>query len=283
MEHGTTKFSLILATVGRVEELARFLQNLDRQTHRHFELIIVDQNSSDILEPLIREYEWRFPLLHLRSEQGLSRARNVGLQHFSGDVVAFPDDDCWYPPDTLRNVACAFSENSLCDGFTGRGVDDSRPSDYLFFSRRSGWVNKKNVWRCSTSISIFLRSHVIRTVGPFDESLGAGTQYGRHAAEEGDYLIRAIESGFRIYYCVDLCILHPYPVPTYDRDVNKKGYRYSVGFGHVLRKYSYPFSFVCYQWLRALGGAVISLLTLNFAKSRYHLATLKGRILGWLG
>ena len=248
---------------------------------RRFEERVVDRLRG--LEPLIREYRDRFSLLRLRSERGLSRARNVGLQHFSGDVVAFPDDDCWYAPDTLEKMARAFCENSICDGFTGRGVDDSRPADYVFFSRRSGWVNKKNVWRCCTSISIFLRSRVIRAIGPFDESLGAGSQHGRQAAEEGDYLIRAIESGFRIYYCVDLCILHPYPVPTYSRDVNKKGYGYSVGFGHVLRKYRYPFSFVCYQWLRALGGAVVSLLTLNFAKSRYHLAVLRGRILGWLG
>src|SRR5579864_3540599 len=96
----TIKFSLILATVGRLDEVARFLQHLGRQTYRDFELIIVDQNSDDVLERLIRQYQGCFPVLHLRSEPGLSRARNVGLQHFSGDVVAFPDDDCWYAPDT---------------------------------------------------------------------------------------------------------------------------------------------------------------------------------------
>lgn len=282
MERGTVKFSLILATVGRDEELGRFLEHLDRQAYRNFELIIVDQNPDGFLEPLISQYQERFPLLHLRSGRGLSRARNVGLQHFSGDVVAFPDDDCWYVPDTLERIARAFYENSNCDGFTGRGVDESRPADYFFFSRRSGWVDKKNVWRRSTSFSIFLRASVIRAVGPFDESLGVGSESGKHSAEEVDYLIRAIGSGFRIYYCADLCILHPYPGPTYDYNVTKRGYDYSVGFGYVLRKYDYPFYFVWYYWLRALGGAVVSLLSFDFQKSRYHFAVLKGRVLGWL-
>jgi len=277
------RYSILLATVGRTRELHQFLASLAAQTWKDFEVLIIDQNSDDRVEGVVAQYADQFPIRRMRSARGHSRAFNTGLAVVSGDIVAFPDDDCWYAPDTLEKMARAFCENSICDGFTGRGVDDSRPADYVFFSRRSGWVNKKNVWRCCTSISIFLRSRVIRAIGPFDESLGAGSQHGRQAAEEGDYLIRAIESGFRIYYCVDLCILHPYPVPTYSRDVNKKGYGYSVGFGHVLRKYRYPFSFVCYQWLRALGGAVVSLLTLNFAKSRYHLAVLRGRILGWLG
>jgi glycosyltransferase involved in cell wall biosynthesis len=283
LEHGKIKFSLILATVGRVEELEKFLQHLDLQTYRSFELIIVDQNPDGILDSLIRQYQGMFPLLHLRWEKGLSRARNVGLQRVSGDIVAFPDDDCWYAPDTLEWIARKFSQDQRLDGITGRGVDEERPGDFLFFSRRNEWVNQKNVFRCGTSISIFLRTSVLQTVGPFDESLGTGSGDGKHAAEECDYLIRTLESGFRIYYCVDLCVLHPYPVPTYDRGFIKKAFGYSVGFGYVLRKHNYPISFVVNSWLRALGGAAISLATFNLAKSRYHFATLKGRVLGWLG
>jgi glycosyltransferase involved in cell wall biosynthesis len=277
------KFSLILATVGRIEELDKFLQHLDGQTYRNFELIIVDQNSDGILGPLIRQYQDRFPLLHLRSGRGLSRARNVGLQHVSGDVVSFPDDDCWYAPDTLEWIERKFYQNERLDGITGRGVDVERPGDYLFFSRRSGWVDKRNVFRCSTSISIFLRMSALQAIGAFDETLGTGSGDGKYAAEDSDILIRAIESGFRIYYCADLCILHPYPVPTYDGGFTKKAYGYSVGFGYVLKKHDYPISFVVYTWVRALGGAVVSLLAFNFPKSRYHFTILKGRVLGWLG
>jgi glycosyltransferase involved in cell wall biosynthesis len=283
MERGTIKYSLILATIGRRDELARFLKNLDEQTYRNFELIVVDQNPDEILVPLLREYGDKFTLLHLRSERGLSRARNIGLQYLSGDVVAFPDDDCWYGPDTLDRLAQAFGKTSSCDGFCGRANDDRRPEDYLFFSRQSGWIDKNNVWLRSTSFSIFLRSEVVRATGSFDESLGVGSSLGRHAAEEDDYLIRAMDAGFRIYYLSDLCVFHRYPQSVYDCDFIKKSYGYSVGFGYVLRKHNYPIWFVAGTWLRAFGGAVVSLLTLNIPKSRYHLAVLKGRVLGWLG
>src|SRR6202049_5317096 len=82
----TMSFSLILSTVGRTEEPARFLRPLDLQTYRHFELIVVDQNPGAILDPLVRQYRDRFPLLHLRSECGLSRARHAGLLHASGEM-----------------------------------------------------------------------------------------------------------------------------------------------------------------------------------------------------
>jgi glycosyltransferase involved in cell wall biosynthesis len=283
MDCKTPKFSLILATVGRVEELSKFLQYLDQQTYRSFELIIVDQNPDALLDPLIRQYQERFPILHLRSEKGLSRARNVGLQHVSGDIVAFPDDDCWYAPDLLEKIAGALCRNSEWGGISGRAVDDSQPGSYHKFPHESGWIDKESVWRQALSITIFLRESVVRAIGPFDESLGAGSQYGKLSAEETDYLIRTIHSGFRIRYCPDVCIFHPDPASTYDQDLIKKAYGYSIGFGYVLRKHNYPISFVVHCWLRALGGAAVSLAMFNLAKSRYHFATLKGRVLGWLG
>jgi len=280
---GGLKFSLILATVGRTEELARFLEHLDQQTYRNFELITVDQNPDGILDSLIRQYQERLPTIHLRSKQGLSRARNVGLQRVSGDVVAFPDDDCWYAPDTLVRVALAFQANPECDGLTGRAADDCRPGAFGWFPKKSGWVDKRNVWRRGISTAIFLRATVIRAVGPFDESLGIGSQNGKLSGEETDYLIRAIDSGFRIYYRPELLVFHPDPASAYDSALIKKSYGYSVGCGHVLKKHSYPLSFVCYQWLRAFGGAIFSLMTFNLPKSRYYFAVLTGRVLGWLG
>jgi glycosyltransferase involved in cell wall biosynthesis len=91
------KFSLVLATVGRTQEVARFLDSLARQTYRDFELIVVDQNPDDRLVELLRPFELRFPIIHLRCERGVSRARNLGPKYVSGDIVGFPDDDCWYP------------------------------------------------------------------------------------------------------------------------------------------------------------------------------------------
>ena len=115
------RFSLIVPTISRTGELERFLASLELQRHKHFELIVVDQNPDDRLVSILSPYANRLSILHLRSEKkGASRARNIGLRHASGDVVAFPDDDCLYPPDVLSRVDHTFASRPEIDGLTGR-------------------------------------------------------------------------------------------------------------------------------------------------------------------
>src|SRR3954452_23531267 len=97
-------FDLVVATVDRVEELDRFLGSLERQSHRSFRVLLVDQNDDDRVEAVVGAH----PSLRMeciRSSRGLSHARNAALDRLDADVVAFPDDDCIYPPDLLGRVA----------------------------------------------------------------------------------------------------------------------------------------------------------------------------------
>lgn len=110
------KFSLIMGTLGRTAEVGRFLASLQRQDHSEFELIIVDQNPDDRLGSLIADYSRYFSIVWLDSPKGLSRARNIGLAQITGDVVAFPDDDCWYPDGLLSYVASRFERDAQLDG-----------------------------------------------------------------------------------------------------------------------------------------------------------------------
>ena len=69
-------FSLILGTVGRVNDLEIILSSLQAQTYQNFELIVVDQNPDDRLVPILARYKDKFPIFHLRSEMGLSKAKS---------------------------------------------------------------------------------------------------------------------------------------------------------------------------------------------------------------
>jgi len=271
-------FSLILATVDRTYDLQHFLGTLDGQQYRRFEVLVVDQNADDRLVDLLDLYKNRMAIRHLRTSRGLSHARNAGLQAATGDVLAFPDDDCWYSPDLLEQVASILEAQPRWDGVSGRTIDARGKSSVTRWDRRYGAITPWNVWRRVTSAAMFLRRRVVESVGDFDESLGAGAAGPWRAGEEIDYLLRALAGGFRLYYVPGLVVHHSIPL----RDPGA-AFGYGMGMGRVLRKHRYPMWFVTYHCLRPLIGALLASLSGDRRRAGYHLAVLRGRVLGWRG
>jgi glycosyltransferase involved in cell wall biosynthesis len=276
------KFSLILATIHRTSEPKRFLHALAQQTHRDFELVVVDQNKDDNLQQILAPYQGRFPIQHLHAKPGLSRARNKGLQHITGDIVAFPDDDCWFSPHLLEQVSVHLSQHPDWNGLTGCSINEQGELTTGRWDTQSGFLNRFNVWRRGVSSSIFLHRKVVEKVGSFDPALGigAGTIWG--SGEESDYLLRALGSGFQLYYEPSIQVHHLEPVQGYDAQTIERAARYAPGVGYVLRKHNYPLWFVMYQCLRPFGGAVVSLLRGKLTKAKYHWTVFRGRASGWL-
>ena len=244
-------FDLVVATVGRTAELERFLASLDGQTHRDFRLIVVDQNPDDRIASLLDERA-----LHLRSPLGLSRARNVALPHVTADAVAFPDDDCIYPPDLLDRVAARLVD---LDGVTGREP---------WWPTGAAMLTRENLWNRSISFTIFLRRSVVERVGRFDETLGLPNGSG----EETDYLIRALDAGARIAYDPTLVVEHPQK----SADLSALGARDGASLGYILRKHRYPRRTVTRMLVRPAGGVL-----LDPRRAGFHLATLRGRLRGY--
>jgi len=121
------KFSLIVATVGRIEPLVRLLDSLDLQRFRGFEVIVVDQNKPGVIDEILSRFQLRFAIQHLRCATGLSLSRNAGLRHSRGQILAFPDDDCWYAPNGLEDVANLLNAHEEWDGLTVRLADPKNP------------------------------------------------------------------------------------------------------------------------------------------------------------
>lgn len=274
------KFSLVLATVGRTQEITRLLHSLEAQCYRDFELIVVDQNSDNRLVPILSRFADRSPIIHLRSERGLSRARNSGLKRISGDVVAFSDDDCWYPKGILAHVHKQFMEHPEWDGITGRSIDKNGAESAFSFGNESVLIDRFSVWQQAISYTIFLRRAVIDKVGPFDETLGlgAGTIFG--SGEETDYVVRAIQADFSIYYLPTLTVHHPRFKEAIDLRVLKRAFAYGCGMGRVLSKHGYPMWFRTRALMRPLGGAALSLSKFAIPKVALHLSRFIGRVRG---
>ena len=274
------KFSLIMGTLGRTREVGAFLASLRRQDHTDFELLIVDQNPDDRLAPLIDEYRQHFRVLHYRSAPGLSRARNVGLRYASGDVIAFPDDDCWYPDGLLSQVAARLQAQPSLQGLTGRFVDEAGRSEGRWLTR-SQPLGRFNVWRGAISFSIFLRRSLVQRIGGFDEALGvgAGTPWG--AGEETDFLLRGLQAGGAIEYDRDLVLRHPVKTVDFGPAAIERQRRYEAGFGRVIRRSGFPgwyFPLVC---ARTLAGCVLALCRGRQRQARFKWHSLLARVRGW--
>jgi glycosyltransferase involved in cell wall biosynthesis len=271
-------FDLVVATVDRVEAPRRLLASLERQTHHSFRVLLVDQNQDGRLDELV-DREGPPQVVRPRSPRGLSRARNVGLEHLQADLVAFPDDDCTYPPDLLERVAQRFAADPTLDGLTGRAADtDGRTS--RSWARDAAELTRENLWNRAISFTIFLRASAVAAVGSFDEQLGLGSGLPWSSGEETDYLVRAVDKGMRIVYDPALVVLHD--DKTYSRDALRAvGAREGASVGYILRKNGYPVRTVGRMLARPLGGAVVALARHDSTEALFQLSTLRGRVRGY--
>jgi glycosyltransferase involved in cell wall biosynthesis len=277
----TPRFSLVVATVGRSEELTRLIESLLRQTCESFEVIVVDQNVDDRVHRILSRYD-HLDVIHLRSELGVSRARNVGLNAARGEIIAFPDDDCWYPPDALESRLALLDGHPEWHALLGRSVDANGEESMGRWATRAGSITKLGVWTSVIAFNMFVRRSVCQQIGGFDESLGpgAGTPWG--ACEENDYILRAINAGFTAWYEPGVTAFHPNTVSDYATAAQSRGGPYGRGMGRVLRKHRFPLWFAAYSIARPALGAGFELLRGRTAKSHYHWVAARGRATGWL-
>ena len=200
--------SLILATIGRTQEVGRLIDTLLAQTDQRFELIVVDQNPDERLKPYVRlAQDGGLDIRHERMERpGLSSARNRGISLAKYDILAFPDDDCWYEDKVIERVIRSFQSQRL-GGLVARWVEQSGALPAQAYQLDlSAWRNFRGGH--ASSISLFLDRTLFRTIGGFDERLGVGGWYG--AAEETDFVLRALAHGARLEHVPDILVHHAY-------------------------------------------------------------------------
>jgi glycosyltransferase involved in cell wall biosynthesis len=108
---GHARISVIIPFNGRVGFLQRALRSLQAQTYDNWEAIVIVDRAADPSD-LIRlmALEDRVRVSRLRSLQGVSAARNLGLGGVAGEIVAYLDDDNRFAPDYLSVVAEAFRD-----------------------------------------------------------------------------------------------------------------------------------------------------------------------------
>lgn len=101
--------SVILPTYNRAHTLGRAVDSVLRQTFDDFELIIIDDGSTDESDAVLRAYlsAGRARVIRQSSNKGCAEARNLGLMASRGQYVAFQDSDDEWLPDKLEKAVAA--------------------------------------------------------------------------------------------------------------------------------------------------------------------------------
>ena len=133
------KFSIVVPVYNVEAYLDNCLASLQAQDFADFEVICVNDGSTDRSREILSEWAGKLPQMKVvdRVNGGLSAARNTGLAAAAGDYILFVDSDDWVEPTLLSRLAAeAGGEDMLC--FACR-KSDSGTTDNLLPERTDGW------------------------------------------------------------------------------------------------------------------------------------------------
>lgn len=267
-------FSLLVATLNRKDELARLLESLTRQTVSQdaFEVLIADQNSPGFLQPVIDAFA---PRLHLRAvsvpNKGVSQARNAILHLARGKFIAFPDDDCFYEPDTLQETRKYFDVFLHAHALVGSWTAPEQP--YLIPKRRAKILSWLTTFKRGETYAQFYRREVVEHIGGFDPIIGPGTGLPYGCGEDTDYLLRTVKAGFNVMSAPQVRIRHP--EEKAQPSLNAAKIRsYAMGRMYLLRKHHLPL------WFQLINIAypLVRIFTEGPRTMRYRLLMFSARL-----
>ena len=172
--------TVIIPTYNRSWILSAAIDSVLTQSYPHFELLVVDDGSTDDTSALLQDYGGRIRILR-QPNQGVSAARNLGIAAATGSLIAFLDsDDLWLPAKLARQVDFfrAHPQALICqtqETWVRNGV---RVNPKKRHRKRSGMIFEPSLELCLVSPSaVMLRRELLDVVGCFDVSLPACEDY----------------------------------------------------------------------------------------------------------
>lgn len=193
--------SVLICTYNRAALLEATLESFCRiRTTYPWELLVVDNNSSDQTREIAERYLPRLPLRYIfEARQGKSFALNTGLEQSRSDVVIFTDDDVQVPPNWIDAAVAPLVARADVD-YTGgpvRPIWGAAPPTWLDRTRGDLWGTLaildygaeqfifESRQRIPLGVNMAVRRSLIERVGGFHTALGrrGGSLLGQEQAE----------------------------------------------------------------------------------------------------
>jgi GT2 family glycosyltransferase len=103
--------SVVVLNYNKMEDLRRNLAALRLQTVAPYEIIVVDNNSSDDSVEMVKRCFPEVTIFEMEFNSGVSAGRNFGYKRAGGDIIVSLDDDSVCPPDTIEKTIALFHED----------------------------------------------------------------------------------------------------------------------------------------------------------------------------
>jgi GT2 family glycosyltransferase len=198
------------------------LQALREQTttpELSWEVLVVDNNSSDHTQKVIEDVQQSWPQLRYTSErqQGLSHARNHGINSAKGEILLFTDDDVLPEPEWLETTLAGMEkyQADACGGFIAP-IWESPPPPWLterfygFLAVRTDRTDDypiKSASQAPFGANMAIKKSVFQKVGAFDTN--RGRKGGVLASgEDGELFERILAAGLKAVFLGDSRVHH---------------------------------------------------------------------------
>lgn len=173
--------TVVIPVYNRAYCIDACLQSVFHQTLTPQEIIVVDDASDDDLETALKPFRPQMTVLKNNSNQGVSSARNLGIQHTKTPWIAFLDsDDLWQPTKLASQWAfhCRYPFYQISQNgeiWIRQGI---RVNPKQYHTKPEGWIWSLCLHRCLISPSaVMIRKTLLAQTGLFDENLPACEDY----------------------------------------------------------------------------------------------------------
>ncbi|QXJ24494.1 glycosyltransferase family 2 protein [Actinomadura graeca] len=312
------RIAVVITTTGRPRLLDRLLLSLAGQTLPPHEVVVVDQGTGPGAAAVVERRSDRLAIRRVASPGGASAGRNAGLTALGllpepsarpartalaaarprgpradgpapaavlsppAGIVAFPDDDTWYPPDALARAARALAGGP--DVVSGRLLASDGDRAQWRYADEPCPIDARTVWSHARTETCFFRADLLRTTGGFDEDLGVGCGTPWQSGAETDLLLRALKTGRTLTYDPGIRVYEHNPdEPDTSDPVHRARARHAArGAGRVYRRH-YGVLTCTRVVARPIGDALLSAARGRVPDARRHLHKAVGRFEGMTG
>jgi glycosyltransferase involved in cell wall biosynthesis len=232
------KFSVVVPTYNRAPLLEKCLAALVRQGYADYEIIVIDDGSSDSTERVVDRFD---KVRYLRQEnKGPAAARNAGVAASQGQIIAFTDDDCIVPDDWIERLADGYKRFPDAAGVGGYMEAPEETIRNNVFARYEQYVSQARYgvgpdeyfggFECpagGTNNMSYARE-IFEETGGFDEGFPVA------AGEDADFKWRVCQKGNKLLYIpVKATHLQSYDLINFVRQSRRHG----VGAVYFERKH----------------------------------------------